>query len=125
MLIRPVSASAARTRRFASAGEIRKVAAIAPRQRGVAQHARQVPPLRVPHRLMVGQGEPVPEPLQALQVRHEPGVVVAFEPAVLDQLQQMLIPHGEGVERRIDRVPTPEIHTHMLLEYTFEINQRA
>ena len=70
---------------------------------------------------MVGQCEPVPEPLEALQVGHEPGVVVALQAAVLEQLQQMLIPHGEGVERRINRVPTPEIHTDMLLEYTFEI----
>ena len=35
----------------------------------------------------------------------------------------MLIAHGEGVERRVNGVRTPEIHTHMLLEYTFDIKQ--
>ena len=32
----------------------------------------------------------------------------------------MLVAHGEGVERRINRVRTPEIHTDILVEYTFE-----
>ncbi len=91
-----------------------------PRQAGLAQLTRQVPPLRVPDRLVVDQCEPVPEPLEPLQEPHEPGVVVALQAAVLEQLQQMLIPHGEGVERRINGVRTPEIHTDMLLEYTFE-----
>ena len=69
---------------------------------------------------MVGQCEPVPEPLKPLQVGHEPDVVVALQAAVLEQLQQMLVAHGEGVERRVNGVATPQIHTDMLLEYTFE-----
>ena len=123
MLTRSVSASAARTRRFASPIEIRSVAANARGRLDMAQPTGQVPPLRVPHRLVVGQCEPVPEPLEPLQIGHEPDVVVALQAAVLEQLQQMLIPHGEGVERRINRVPTPQIHTDMLLEYTFESKQ--
>ena len=38
-----------------------------PRQAGMAQLTSQVPPLRRPDRLVVGQRQPVPEPLEALQ----------------------------------------------------------
>ena len=89
----------------------------------MAQLTGQIPPLRILHRLVVGQREPVPEPLEPLQEPDKPGVVVRLETTVLEQLQQMLVLHGEGVERRINRIRTPKIHTPMLLEYTFDSKQ--
>ena len=38
-----------------------------------------------------------------------PASVITVETAVLEQLQQMVVVHGEGVKRRVDRVPTPKI----------------
>ena len=34
----------------------------------------------------------------------------------------MLVLHTEGVERRINSIRTPKIHTDILLEYTFDSN---
>ena len=72
-----------------------------PRQCGVAQLIGQLSLLRRADSLMIDQRQPVPEPLPALQKPHQPSVTVGLQPAVLDQLQQMLVTHGEGIERRV------------------------
>ena len=69
---------------------------------------------------MVDQGIPVSEPFDPLQELHEPGVVEVLQAAALDQLQQMPETRLERVQRRINRVRTPEIHTHMVLEHSFD-----
>ena len=91
----------------------------------MAQLIGQIPPLRRADRLVVGQRQPVPEPLEPLQEPDEPSIDRGLQTTVLDQLQQMLVLHGEGVERRINRVRTPEIHTDMLLEYMFDIKHKT
>ena len=79
----PTAAAAARTRRTASAG--------------------QIPPLRIGDDPMIGQRQPVPGPLQPLHEPHKPNRVQLVQPAVLDNLHQMVDPDTELVQREHDR----------------------
>jgi hypothetical protein len=93
-------------------------------QRGLAQHVWQVPPLSVPHRLVIDQRQPVAQPLEPLQEPHQLGVVEHLEATVLDQLHQMIKAYIQGVERVVDGADFPEVHVLTILEQEFD-NKRS
>ena len=85
------SASAARTRRAASAGGDPQHPRQQQGQVRLAQLPGEVSPTgRKPYRLMIDQRQPVPEPLEPEEEPDQAGAVELVQRSVLDQLQQML-----------------------------------
>jgi len=97
MLDRGPTASAARTRRAASPGESRSPAERTCRIEP-SHSLRQPAPLPLDDGRVIDQGQPVPDPLEALQETHQPGVVAALQPATLHHRQQVIEARHQPVQ---------------------------
>ena len=76
-----------------------------PHQAALGQLVGQLPPPRIGNDPMIGQPQPVPDPLQPRHETHEPHRVQGIQPTVLDQLHQMIHPDTQLIQRAGDRRP--------------------
>ena len=121
--VRGPTASAARTRRAASRFGKTQRRGQHPAQVALTQHGGQVQPLCGGDGVVVDQRQLVPDPFVPLHELDQPHAVEVIEPAVADDLDQLIMgrdPGGEGVMDRRQLGRPRESHTQILLEHAFE-----